>query len=182
MSTEDIAVSVEVLTVPEPVAVAEPVAEVAAEPAPETATPPSTPEPAAAPAAPAAPAPGLFGTIDWKNPFPTVVKLATHLYGIEALTPAERLTMLQGSLYHAINSSKISTTEKETARLFVDTMVPHIVETAVAGIEAAAKVASAEKKARDLIDSAMSKQPKIIVKNLETVLADAAKSKWWCCW
>jgi hypothetical protein len=176
MSTEDITVSVEVLTVPEPAAVAE-VAEVAAEPAPETAAPPSTPEPAPAP-----PAPGLFGTIDWKNPFPTVVKLATHLYGIEALTPAERLTMLQGSLYHAINSSNISTTEKDTARLFVDTMVPHIVETAVAGIEAAAKVASAEKKARDLIDSAMSKQPKIIVKNLETVLADAAKSKWWCCW
>ena len=174
MSTEDITVSVEVPTVPEPAAVAEPVAEVA----PETAAPPSTPEPA--PAAPSAP--GLFGTIDWKNPFPTVVKLATHLYGIEALTPAERLTMLQGSLYHAINSSNISTTEKETARLFVDTMVPHIVETAVAGIEAAAKVASAEKKARDLIDSAMSKQPKIIVKNLETVLADAAKSKWWCCW
>jgi hypothetical protein len=180
MSTEDITVSVEVPTVPEPAA------EPAAEPAPETAAPPSTPEPAAAPAAPAPtpapPAPGLFGTIDWKNPFPTVVKLATHLYGIEALTPAERLTMLQGSLYHAINSSNISTTEKDTARLFVDTMVPHIVETAVAGIEAAAKVASAEKKARDLIDSAMSKQPKIIVKNLETVLADAAKSKWWCCW
>jgi hypothetical protein len=180
MSTEDITVSVDVPTVPEPAA------EPAAEPAPETATPPSTPEPVAVPAAPAptpapTPAAGLFGTIDWKNPFPTVVKLATHLYGIEALTPAERLTMLQGSLYHAINSSKISTTEKDTARLFVDTMVPHIVETAVAGIEAAAKVASAEKKARDLIDTAMSKQPKIIVKNLETILADAAKSKWWCC-
>ena len=38
----------------------------------------------------------------------------------------------------------------------------------------------AEKKAQDLMEAIMSKQPRIIVKNVEAILADAAKTKWWC--
>ena len=132
------------------------------------------------PAAPAAPAAGLFDSIVWKNPVPAVIKLATHLHSLEMLTPAERLTMLQGSLLYVINTSAMGDGEKEAARVFVSTMVPHVVETAVSGLEAVAKVAVAEKKAHDLMEAIMSKQPRIIVKNVEDILADAAKTKWWC--
>jgi hypothetical protein len=132
------------------------------------------------PAAPAAPPAGLFDSIDWKNPVPAVIKLATHLHSLEMLTPAERLTMLQGSLLYVINTSAMGDGEKEAARVFVSTMVPHVVETAVSGLEAVAKVAVAEKKAHDLMEAIMSKQPRIIVKNVEDILADAAKTKWWC--
>ena len=138
-------------------------------------------EPTPAPAVAPAPASGLFDSIDWKNPVPAVIKLATHLHALDGLTAAERLTMLQGSLLYVINTSTLPELEKDAARVFVATMVPHVVETAVAGIEAVAKVAVAEKKAHDLLESAMSKQPKIIVKNLEAVLADASKRMWWCC-
>lgn len=137
-------------------------------------------EPPAAPVAPAAPAAGLFDSIDWKNPVPAVIKLATHLHSLEMLSAAERLTMLQGSLLYVINTSAMSDGEKEAARVFVSTMVPHVVETAVSGIEAVAKVVVAEKKAHDLMEAIMSKQPRIIVKNVEAILADAAKTKWWC--
>lgn len=132
------------------------------------------------PAAPAAPAAGLFDSIDWKNPVPAVIKLATHLHSLEMLSPAERLTMLQGSLLYVINTSAMGDGEKEAARVFVSTMVPHVVETAVSGLQAVAKVAVAEKKAHDLMEAIMSKQPRIIVKNVEDILADAAKTKWWC--
>jgi len=140
-------------------------------PAPVAAEPPVVPAPAAA---------GLFDSIDWKNPVPAVIKLATHLHSLDMLTAAERLTMLQGSLLYVINTSTMGDGEKDAARVFVSTMVPHVVETAVSGLEAAAKVAVAEKKAHDLMESVMSKQPRIIVKNVEAILADAAKTKWWC--
>jgi predicted aspartyl protease len=70
--------------------------------------------------------------------------------------------------------------EKEAARVFVSTMVPHIVETAIAGLESVAKVVAAEKKTADLLASAMSKQPTIVVKNVEAILAEATKRGWWC--
>jgi hypothetical protein len=137
------------------------------------------PVPAEAPATPAAPAAGLFDSIDWKNPVPAVIKLATHLHSLDKLTAAERLTMLQGSLLYVINTSSLPELEKDAARAFVATMVPHVVETAVSGIEAAAKVALAEKKAADIMESVMSKQPNIVVKNVETALA-GSRGKWWC--
>jgi hypothetical protein len=146
-------------------------------PAPIAAEPPTVPIPAAAPAAPAA---GLFESIDWKNPVPAVSKLATHLHSLDMLTSAERLTMLQGSLLYVINTSSMPDLEKDAARIFVSTMVPHIVETAVSGIEAAAKVVAAEKKASDLLASVMSKQPTMVVNNVEEILAAATKRKWLC--
>lgn len=142
-------------------------------PAPVAAEPPTLP-------AAAAPAPSLFESIDWKNPVPTVSKLATHLHSLDMMTPAERLTMLQGSLLYVINTSSMPELEKDAARVFVSTMVPHIVETAVSGIEAAAKVIAAEKKASDILASVMSKQPTMVVNNVEEILAAATKRKWWC--
>jgi hypothetical protein len=127
-----------------------------------------------------APTPTLFDSIDWKNPVPAVIKLATHLQSLEMLTPAERLTMLQGSLVYVVNASAMPESEKEAARLFVSTMVPHIVETAIAGLESVAKVVAAEKKTADMLASAMSKQPTIVVKNVEAILAEATKRGWWC--
>lgn len=137
-------------------------------------------EPPVAPAAPT-PAAGLFESIDWKNPVPAVIKLATHLHSLDMLTPAERLTMLQGSLLYVINTSPMSDAEKEAARVFVSTMVPHVVETAITGIEAASKVVAAEKKAADMLASVMSKQPTMVVNNVEEILAAATKRKW-CAW
>jgi len=141
----------------------------------------SIPAPVAAEPPPVAPATGLFDSIDWKNPVPAVIKLATHLHSLDMLTSAERLTMLQGSLLYVINTSTMTDLEKDAARVFVSTMVPHVVETAVSGIEAVAKVAVAEKKLEEITAAALSKQPEIMVKTMETVLADAAKRKW-CCW
>jgi hypothetical protein len=140
-------------------------------PAPVAAEPPSAPVQAV----------GLFDSIDWKNPVPAVIKLATHLQSLEMLTSAERLTMLQGSLIYVINTSSMAETEKESARAFVATMVPHIVETAVSGIESVAKVAAAEKKAADALAAVMSKQPTMVVNNVEDILAAATKRKW-CGW
>jgi len=127
------------------------------------------------------PTPTLFDSIDWKNPVPAVIKLATHLQSLEMLTPAERLTMLQGSLVYVVNASEMPEAEKEAARVFISTMVPHIVETAIAGIDSVARVVAAEKKAADLLAAAMSKQPTIVVKNVEAILAEAAKTRWWWC-
>ena len=143
-------------------------------------TVPVAAEPPSAPVTAPTPAAGLFDSIDWKNPVPAVIKLATHLHSLDMLTAAERLTMLQGSLLYVINTSTMTDLEKDAARVFVATMVPHVVETAVSGIEAVAKVAVAEKKAADLLDSVMSKQPRIVVKNVEAILADASKTNWWC--
>jgi hypothetical protein len=140
---------------------------------PVAAEPPSAPAPT--------PAAGLFESIDWKNPVPAVIKLATHLHSLDLLTPAERLTMLQGSLLYVINTSSMSDAEKEAARVFVSTMVPHVVETAITGIEAASKVVAAEKKAADVLASVMSKQPTMVVNNVEEILAAATKRKW-CGW
>jgi hypothetical protein len=140
---------------------------------PVAAEPPSAPAPT--------PAAGLFESIDWKNPVPAVIKLATHLHSLDLLTPAERLTMLQGSLLYVINTSSMSDAEKEAARVFVSTMVPHVVETAITGIEAVSKVVAAEKKAADVLASVMSKQPTMVVNNVEEILAAATKRKW-CGW
>jgi hypothetical protein len=145
-------------------------------PAPVAVEPPTLPTPTPTPT----PA-GLFDSIDWKNPVSSVSKLATHLHSLDMLTAAERLTMLQGSLLYVINTSSMSELEKDAARVFVSTMVPHIVETAVAGIEATAKVVAAEKKASDLLASVMSKQPTMVVNNVEQILAAATK-RTWCGW
>jgi hypothetical protein len=97
------------------------------------------------------------------------------------LSQAERLTMLQGSLAFVIDQSSMSDEEKNAARMFVKTMVPHLVETAVSALAAEAKVVAAEKKASDVLAAIMSKQPTMVVKNVEELLAAAGKSKWWCC-
>jgi len=141
--------------------------------APCVLCPPVEPAPAETPA-------GVFQSIDWKNPVPSVIKLATHLHSLEMLTPAERLTMLQGSLLHVISTSSMGDAEKEAARVFVNTMLPHVVETAVSGIEAASKVLAAEKKASDLLASVVSKQPTMVVKNVEALMAEAGKRSWKC--
>lgn len=126
-------------------------------------------------------APGLFDSIDWKNPVVGVTKIATHLQSLTMLSQAERLTMLQGSLAFVIDQSSMSDEEKNAARMFVKTMVPHLVETAVSALAAEAKVVAAEKKAADVLAAIMSKQPTMVVKNVEELLAAAGKSKWWCC-
>jgi 4-hydroxyphenylpyruvate dioxygenase-like putative hemolysin len=141
----------------------------------------TTAEPPAPVAVEAPPAPSLFDSIDWKNPVVGVTKIATHLQSLTSLTPSERLTMLQGSLTFVINTSPMSDDEKSAALLFVKTMVPHLVETAMSALAAEAAVAAAEKKAADVISSIMSKQPTIIVKNVEELLASAVKRKW-CGW
>lgn len=141
-------------------------------PSPVAVEPPSVPAPA--------PAANLFDSIDWKNPVPAVIKLATHLHSLNMLTPAERLTMLQGSLLYVINTSTLPDPEKDAARAFVSTMVPHIVETAVVGLESVEKVVAAEKKASDILAAVMSKQPTMIVNNVEEILAAATKRKWRC--
>jgi hypothetical protein len=131
------------------------------------------PNAAEPPSAPAAAAAGLFDSIDWKNPVPAVIKLATHLHSLDLLTPAERLTMLQGSLLYVVNTSAMPDLEKEAARVFVSTMVPHVVETAITGI-------AAEKKAADIMASVMSRQPPMVVNNVEAILAEATKKSWKC--
>jgi hypothetical protein len=147
----------------------------------EAAPPAPAPECVLCPPAPAPETPaGVFQSIDWKNPVPSVIKLATHLHSLEMLTAAERLTMLQGSLLHVINTSSMEDAEKEAARVFVNTMLPHVVETAISGIEAASKVAAAEKKASDLLASVMAKQPTMVVKNVEVLMAEAGKRSWKC--
>ena len=129
---------------------------------------------------PAAPA-GLFDSIDWKNPVVGVTKVATHLQSLTMLTQAERLTMLQGSLVFVIDQSSMSNEEKEAALVFVKTMVPHLVETAVSALAAEAKVVAAEKKAAEMLASVMSKQPTMVVKNMEQLMVEAGTRKWWCC-
>ena len=136
-------------------------------------------EPPAVPTAP--PTAGAFESIDWKNPVVGVTKIATHLQSLTMLTQAERLTMLQGSLTFVIDQSTMSHDEKEAALVFVKTMVPHLVETAVSALAAEAKVVAAEKKAADVLASVMSKQPTMVVKNVEELLTAAGKRKWWCC-
>ena len=133
------------------------------------------------PAVPAAAPAGLFDSIDWKNPVVGVTKVATHLQSLTMLSQAERLTMLQGSLVFVIHKSSMSHDEKEAALVFVKTMVPHLAETAVSALAAEAKVVAAEKKAADVLASVMSKQPTMVVKNVEELLATAGKRKWWCC-
>jgi hypothetical protein len=134
--------------------------------------PPAVPSPAPA---------GLFDSIDWKNPVVGVTKVATHLQSLTMLSQAERLTMLQGSLTFVINQSSMSDEEKDAAHIFVKTMVPHLVETAVSALAAEAKVVAAEKKAADVLAAIMSKQPTMVIKNVEELLATAGKRKWWCC-
>ena len=133
------------------------------------------------PTVPAAAPVGLFDSIDWKNPVVGVTKVATHLQSLTMLSQAERLTMLQGSLVFVIDQSTMSHDEKEAALVFVKTMVPHLVETAVSALAAEAKVVAAEKKAADVLAAVMSKQPTMVVKNVEELLATAGKRKWWCC-
>ena len=103
----------------------------------------TTAEPPAPVAVEAPPAPSLFDSIDWKNPVVGVTKIATHLQSLTSLTPSERLTMLQGSLTFVINTSTMSDEEKSAALLFVKTMVPHLVETAMSALAAEAAVAAA---------------------------------------
>jgi len=135
-----------------------------------------------APVAVEAPAaPGLFDSIDWKNPVVGVTRVATQLQSLTGLTQAERLTMLQGSLTFVVTTSSLPQEEKDAALVFVKTMVPHLVETAVSALAAEAKVVAAEKKASDVLAAVMSKQPTIVVKNVEELLAQAGKRKWWCC-
>jgi hypothetical protein len=163
MSTETIEVSEIVLEVTEPAV--EPVVE------------PVVPEPAPAPTSQ-----GLFDSIDWKNPVPSVIKLATHLHSLNTLSPQERLTMMQGSLLFVIQQSPMPDSEKETAKHFVQTMLPHVVETALVTLQATAKVMEAEKKVEEVMTHFMSTQPKIMVKNIESVIAEASKVRWWCGW
>ena len=133
------------------------------------------------PAVPTATPAGIFESIDWKNPVVGVTKIATHLQSLTMLSQAERLTMLQGSLTFVINASSMTQEEKDAAHVFVKTMVPHLVETAVSALAAEVKVVAAEKKAADVLASVMSKQPTMVVKNVEELLATASKRKWWCC-
>lgn len=81
--------------------------------------------------------------------------------------------MLQGSLLYVVNTSAMPDLEKEAARVFVSTMVPHVVETAITGI-------AAEKKAADIMASVMSRQPPMVVNNVEAILAEATKKSWKC--
>jgi hypothetical protein len=157
-------------------------ADTASVPAPVEVEAPTVPEPAPAvePAPVPAPAPAeptLFDSIDWKNPVPGVTKLATHLQSLDMMTPKERLTLLQASLLHVINASSMPDAEKDVARIFVNTMLPHVVDSVAAAVQASAKIAAVEKKAEDILMN----QPRITVKSIETVIADAAKRKW-CCW
>jgi hypothetical protein len=143
--------------------------ETAVVPAPVVADPPAAPAPAAT---------NMYDAIDWKNPVPGVIKVATHLETLTMLSPAERMMMLQGCLLHVIGESSLSDGEKDAARVFVKTMLPHVVETAVAALEVSTKISDMEKKAETLL----LKQPRITVKSIETVISDAAsKRKWWCC-
>jgi hypothetical protein len=51
----------------------------------------------------------------------------------------------------------------------------------VSALAAEAKVVAAEKKAADVLAAIMSKQPTMVIKNVEELLATAGKRKWWCC-
>lgn len=146
-------------------------------PAPVVADPPTAPQ--TAPVVPPAPAAtNMYDAIDWKNPVPGVIKVATHLETLTMLSPAERLMMLQGCLLHVVGESPMADGEKDAARVFIKTMLPHVVETAVTSLAAATMIADIEKKAETLL----LKQPRITVKSIETVISDAAsKRKWWCC-
>ena len=148
--------------------------ETAVVPAPVVADPPpAPPAPAPAPAS----VTNMYDAIDWKNPVPGVIKVATHLETLTMLSPAERLMMLQGCLLHVVGESSLSDIEKDAARVFIKTMLPHVVETAVTSLAAATMISDMEKKAETLL----LKQPRITVKSIETVISDAAKRKWWCC-
>jgi len=157
-------------------------------PAPVVADPPTAPVvpqtapvvPQTAPVVPqTAPAPApaatnMYDAIDWKNPVPGVIKVATHLETLTMLSPAERLMMLQGCLLHVVGESPMADGEKDAARVFIKTMLPHVVETAVTTLAASNMIAEIEKKAETLLF----KQPRITVKSIETVIADASKTKW----
>lgn len=150
--------------------------ETASVPIPNEVEPPAPPAAAPAPPTvePEAETPGgLFDSINWSNPVPDVLKIAVHLQSLTMMSPKERLTLLQGSLLHVINSSPMSDSEKETARLFVTTMVPHVVETAITSIDVQSKLAA--------VQEVLSKQPTIIVKTLEEVFDEVSKKKWWKC-
>lgn len=148
--------------------------ETAVVPAPVVVDPPA-PQPA--PVVPQPAPTNMYDAIDWKNPVPGVIKVATHLETLTMLSPAERLMMLQGCLLHVVGESSLSDAEKDAARVFIKTMLPHVVETAVTSLAAATMISDMEKKAETLL----LKQPRITVKSIETVISDAAKRKWWCC-
>lgn len=122
------------------------------------------------------PTPGMFDSIDWKSPVPGVLKVAAHLQSLDMMSAAERLTLLQGGLLHVIGTSTMTDEEKDAARAFVTTMLPHVVETAVVTLQANAKIAALERKAEEVL----SKQPEIVVESIEAVIAEARKRKWWC--
>ena len=159
----------ETASVPNPIEVEPPVAP-AVEPPVVTAFEPAPP---AVEPAPAAESPkSLFDSINWSNPVPDVIKIAMQLQSLTLMTPKERIILLQGSLLHVIGTSSMPDSEKETARFFVTTMVPHVVETAVTSLDITSKLAAAEE--------ILSKQPAIIVKTLEEVFDEVSKKKWWC--
>ena len=146
-------------------------------PIPIMAEPPAPPPSVAEPEPEPAVGTGLFDSIDWKNPVPGVLKVASHLQSLDKMTPEERLTVLRGALLHVIDSSSMDSDQKDEARLFVKVMVPHIIELAIIGLSAVAKVAAVEKKAEDIL----SHQPRINVRSIESVIADSIKRKWWRC-
>ena len=155
----------ETASVPNPIEVEPPVV-------PVVPAPPAF-EPAPGAVEPAAESPkSLFDSINWSNPVPDVIKIAMQLQSLTLMTPKERIILLQGSLLHVIGTSSMPDSEKETARFFVTTMVPHVVETAVTSLDITSKLAAAEE--------ILSKQPAIIVKTLEEVFDEVTKKKWWC--
>lgn len=71
------------------------------------------------------------GRIDWSNLIPTCLELAKELEQMSELRGAERLSLLQSTLKHALKESELSTEEKETVLGTIDTVVPIAMQAAI---------------------------------------------------
>jgi hypothetical protein len=71
------------------------------------------------------------GKIDWSNPIPICLELAQELENMTQLKGAQRLDILQKTLKYAISDSDLEDDKKSLATVFVDNVLPVVMQAAV---------------------------------------------------
>lgn len=71
------------------------------------------------------------GRIDWSNLVPTCLEVAKELEQATELRGAERLTVLQSTLKHALKEAELPNEEKEKVLYTIETVVPVAMQAAI---------------------------------------------------
>lgn len=74
----------------------------------------------------------IKGRIKWDNLVPTCIEVARELENMTHLRGPERLALLQKTLRYALKESDLSITEKEGYLYMIDTIVPVVMQAAIA--------------------------------------------------